>query len=92
MDAFAQIAEEIIKEQEHIIGPLAVEQAEKVSGLKVDKASHKVSFSGNKTTILDHLVGQYKNIFGQTSVEVCRGAAGPFLSKLPPQEVPSLLR
>jgi len=92
MDVYEQAAEKIIEEQANIIGPLALEQAQKVSGLQVDKTSHRVSFNGDKTTILDHLVEQYKNIFGQTSVEVCKEAAGSFLAKLPSQEVPSLLR
>ncbi|MBI2009391.1 hypothetical protein HYS84_03190 [Candidatus Saccharibacteria bacterium] len=92
MDVYEQAAEKIIEEQANIIGPLALEQAQKVSGLQVDKSSHRVSFNGDKTTILDHLVGQYKDIFGQTSVEVCKEAARSFLAKLPSQEVPSLLR
>jgi len=91
-DLLEQAAAKIIKEQENIIGPLAMEQAQKVNGLQIDKTSHKISFNGDKTTVLDHLVEQYKNIFGQTSVEVCKEAAESFLSKLPSQEVPSLLR
>lgn len=89
MDIYEQAAEKIIKEQENIIGPLAREQAQK-AGLEV--AQGQVKFSGNKVDGLQKLVEQYKQIFGQTSVEVCKEAAGSFLSQLPANEVPSLLR
>ena len=92
VDIFEQAAERIIRVQENIIGPLALEQAKRVSGLKVDAKSRQVSFSGNKTDVLEKLVEQYRRLFGQTSVEVCKEATHSILSKLPPQEVPSLLK
>lgn len=91
MDVYEQAAEKIIKEQESVIGPLALEQARQVSGLQVDQSNH-VSFKGNKIDTLDRLVAQYRQLFGQTSVEVCKVATHNILSKLPSQEVPSLLR
>jgi uncharacterized protein (UPF0276 family) len=91
MDVYAQVAERIIKEQENIIGPLAVEQARRVSGLEVNTAN-QVSFKGDKVTALNSLVKQYQQLFGQTSVEVCKEAAHSLMAKLPPQEVPSLLK
>jgi hypothetical protein len=91
MDVYEQVAEKIIKEQESIIGPLAVEQAKRVEGIEVNTDSH-VSFKGDKITALNSLVKQYRQLFGQTSVEVCKDAAHSLLAKLPPQEVPSLLK
>jgi hypothetical protein len=91
MDVYEQVAEKIIKEQENIIGPLAVEQAKRVAGLEVGSDSH-VKFKGDKVTTLNSLVKQYRQLFGQTSVEVCKDAAQALLSKLPPAEVPSLLK
>ena len=44
MDVFGQIVEKIIKEQESIIGPVALEQARKVEGLNVDWEKHVISF------------------------------------------------
>lgn len=89
-DIYEQAAEKIIKEQENIIGPLALEQAKKVTGLEVE--NQHVSFRGNKVDTLERLVEQYRQLFGQTSVEVCKEASHNILAKLPPQEVPSLLR
>jgi hypothetical protein len=90
MDAYEQAAEKIIKEQENIVGPLALEQAKKASGLEVD--DHIVKFTGDRLKALDSLVEQYKQLFGQTSVEVCKDAAQSFFTKLPPNQIPSLLR
>lgn len=87
MDIFAQAAEKIIKEQENIIGPVALEQARKVPGLKVNGA---VEISGNKTEVLGKLVEQYQHLFGQTSVEVCKEAVSGI--QFPPQALPALLQ
>lgn len=92
MDPFAQAALKIIKEQQGIIGPLALEQAAKVNGLKVDWENQEVEITGNKTEVLDDLVEQYKSFFGQTSVEVCKDAVKSILQTLPQAQVPNLLR
>lgn len=92
MDLFSQMVEKIIKEQEGIIGPIALEQARKVSGLRVDMQKHEVVFSGNKTEVLEELVEKYKELFGQASVEVCKDAVRSIITKLPSSEVPALLR
>lgn len=92
MDIFSQMAEKIIKEQEGIIGPIALEQAKKVHGLSVDLQKHEITFSGNKTDILEKLVEKYKEVFGQASVEVCKDAVRGILAKLPKEQVPALLQ
>ena len=92
MDIFAQIAEKIIKEQEDTLGPVALEQARKVSGLKVDWSKHEVMLEGNRKEILEHLVEQYQGLFGQASVEVCREAIRGIISQVPKDQLPSLLQ
>lgn len=64
MDIFGQIVGKIISQQESIIGPVALEQANKVKGLKVDWPKHEVAFDGNKTDIVEKLVEQYEGLFG----------------------------
>lgn len=91
MDIFGQIVEKIIKEQEGIIGPIALEQARKVSGLKVDWAKREVTLEGNKKDILEKLVGQYEHLFGRASVEVCRDAVKGIISEAPKDQIPQLL-
>lgn len=92
MDPFSQAVEKIVREQGNVIGPLALEQARRVQGLKVDLDKHEVSFNGNRTEILEHLVEQYQKLFGQASVQVCKDAVRPLVAKMPPQEVPALLK
>lgn len=91
MDIFAQIVDKIIKEQEAIIGPIALEQAQKVPGIKVDKANNEISITGDKKTILESLVRQYEKLFGPASIEVCRDAVKSLISKAPKDQVPQLL-
>jgi hypothetical protein len=92
MDIYAQIAIKIIESQEAIIGPVAIEQAERVNNLKVDWANHQVSVGGsNRAAVIDDLVKQYKDLFGKISVEVCREAAARYLTDMPAGEQPKLL-
>ena len=91
MDIFAQMVEKIIQEQERIIGPVAVEQARKVQGLKVDWEKHEVVLEGNEKEIIEKLVEQYEFLFGRASVEVCKDAVKSLLSKVPQDQIPSLL-
>jgi hypothetical protein len=92
MDIFGQLTEKIIKEQEGLIGPIALEQAQKVPGLSIDMQKHEITFSGNKTDIVEKLVEKYKELFGQASVEVCKDAVRSILSKVPKEQVPALLQ
>ncbi len=92
MDVLAQAVERIIVEQEKIIGPIALEQAKKVSGLSVDWPKHEVKLSGDEKTVLEHLVKQYEALFGKASIEVCKEAIEPLSDKLKPEDLPSILK
>jgi len=91
MDIFARIAEKIIKEQETIIGPVALEQARKVEGLIINWEKHEVKLEGNKKEIIEKLVEQYEYLFGRASIEVCKDAVKGIISKVPQDQIPSLL-
>lgn len=90
MDIFAQMAVKIIREQESIIGPVALEQARKVPGLKVDWQKHEVVLGGDEKAIIDSLVKQYEALFGQTSIEVCKDAIKGL--SVPADSLPALLK
>lgn len=92
MDIFTELTEKIIKEQEAIIGPMALEQAEKVPGIKVDGSTHTISLVGNKTIILENLVKQYEALFGQASVELCKDVASKYTKTIPQNQLPQVLR
>lgn len=92
MSIYDQFASNIIKEQETIMGPVAWEQASRVSGLRIDIQTHAVSIEGNSKEVLEKLVAQYERLFGPASREVCRDAVRPLLAQVSPDEVPAVLR
>ena len=89
---FNQISIRIIQEQALIIGPVAWEEARKVSGLKVNTGKTEVSFSGDATETLNKLVAQYTRLFGRASAEVCKDAVQDLIVELPKDQVPSSLK
>ncbi len=92
MDIANKIVSRIIQEQEAIIGPVAWEEASKVTGLRIDIQSHTFKIEGNTKEVLEKLVAQYERLFGQASREVCRDAVRPFLSQATPEEIPTVLK
>lgn len=90
MEPYSQIASNIIKDQEEIIGPIALEQAKKVSGMAIISVDD-ITISGNAKDVLTHLVDLYAKLFGKASIEVCREAARE--SKiLTSEQLPEILR
>ncbi len=92
MDIFAQIAVQIIKAQEAIIGPVAVEQAQRVPHLKINWAKHEINIDGDKSEAVNALVGVYQEVFGQISKEVSKEAAAPLVGRLPAGDLPKALK
>lgn len=91
MDPYADAVRRIIKEQQTLIGPIALDQARKVTGLSLN-GGNNISFQGNKKEILEGLVRQYERLFGRTSVEVCKEAIAPLTDKIPATEIPDILK
>jgi hypothetical protein len=92
MDIFAQIVLRIIIEQENIIGPVAVDLANNVAGLKLDWKKREVSFEADKTQIIEKLIENYQHLFGHASVEVCREAVKLIISEVPKDKIPKQLQ
>jgi len=92
MDKFVGIPIQITKEQELIIGPLAWDEAQKVSGLIIDQSHSAVSFAGNEKEIINNLVAQYERLFGRASHEACREAVQDIIAEMSSEEVPSSLK
>lgn len=92
MDIYGQIAEQIISHQEAIIGPVAIEQAKVITGLSLDWPNKTVTITGDEPAVIDRLVEQYKQLFGQISVEVCKEAVGRLSQQLTPEQLPASLR
>lgn len=93
MTIYEQISVRIIKEQELIIGPIAWQEAIKVSGIKIiDQEKQEVSISDDPKTVLSRLVEQYSRLFGKVSTEVCKEAAQDLLVELPKDQIPANLQ
>lgn len=91
MDPYVEAISRIIKEQQSIIGPVALDQAKKVAGLEIGGADD-IKIVGNKKEVLNNLVSQYAKLFGRASVEVCKEAFENFSDKIPSSEVPEILK
>lgn len=92
MVSFNEIPIRIIKEQELIIGPLAWDEARKVSGLTINQSHDFVSFAGDEKEVINRLVAQYERIFGRASHEVCKEAVQDLIAEMLPEEIPSSLK
>lgn len=91
MDPFAKAISNIIKEQQLIIGPVALDQAKKVSGLELSNIDD-VKVTGKGKDVLTSLVNQYSQLFGKASIAVCKEAFEPFSDKIPSSEIPDILK
>jgi hypothetical protein len=92
MDVYEQIIEKIIKAQEAIIGPVAIEQAQRVPHLTIDWAKHQIDIQGDEAEAVDALVGVYQELFGQISKEVSKEAAASLIGQLPSGDLPEALK
>jgi hypothetical protein len=93
MTIYEKISVRIIKEQELIIGPVAWDEAKKVSGFTVvNKETGEVALSTNSTDVVNRLVSQYERLFGRASHEVCKEAVQDLIIELKPEEIPSSLK
>lgn len=82
----------IVEQQQTIIGPMAIEQANLVSGLKVSPDIHSIEFNRDGVQVLSDLVRQYETLFGQASVEACKESVRQILGGIDQNEVPIFLK
>lgn len=88
------IVKVIVQQQKGIIGPLAVVQANKVTGLKVDDTGGiKVEVTeSDSAKLLNALINRYEELFGKASIEVCRDAVKEIKPVIPTKELPPILQ
>lgn len=91
MNIYSQAVAQIIREQQRIIGPLALDQARKVVELKITNSDH-FDILGDVKTALTHLVEKYAELFGRASIEVCKEAVRHLKTPLKPEELPEILK
>jgi hypothetical protein len=91
MDIYAQAVYHIIKQQQMIIGPLAVNQAQAISGLDIAD-NNNIKIDGDGKSVLESLVKQYARLFGQASIEVCKDAVKEITPSIPSRDLPDILQ
>ncbi len=90
MDTYGLIVNKIIQDQQMIIGPIALQIAKKVGGISI--LGSEVHFSTDPKMAIQDLVGQYKKIFGEASVEICKESAHNINVNLSDSELPDILK
>jgi hypothetical protein len=91
MDLYRELADSIIREQQHIIGPVALTQAKKVAGISIENTG-TVEIQGSGKDIVQALVEQYAKLFGKASIQVCKEAVESLLNKMPASDIPDILK
>lgn len=82
----------IISIHKELIGPYAVDQANKVEGLKVSSDFEQIEIMGDNKEVVNKLVKQYQGIFGNTSIQLCKEALRQLLPNLAGEQLPDALR
>ncbi|MFO0703926.1 MAG: hypothetical protein U0525_04350 [Patescibacteria group bacterium] len=90
MDTYGKLATQIIKDQSVIIGPVASTIAGRVNGLVIDGA--EIKFNIDPKQVLQNLVIEYKNVFGDASVEICKESVHSIDVNLTKEELPEILK
>ncbi len=91
MNIYARTALAIIQAQASIIGPIAIDQARQVQGLKVIDESN-VKIEGDFKQVITNLVKKYEYFFGQASIEVCKDAIREIQPSVDSKILPEILQ
>jgi wyosine [tRNA(Phe)-imidazoG37] synthetase (radical SAM superfamily) len=88
------IIKSIVKSQYSIVGPLAIEQANKVSGITVNTTGEPSLDAkiDDPVKLLSDLVKQFERLFGAASVEVCKEAVKEAHVTITEKDLPDILR
>lgn len=89
---YTTIIEAIVKGQQGVIGPVALEVAQRVGGIVVDGRSIKTTEQADTKESVDQLVSQFETLFGKASVAVCKEAAHDVVAQLEDDAIPQSLR
>jgi len=88
---YSALVTNIVKSQFDVIGPLAIDQAKMVNGITID-TSNTATIRGNGKEVLANLVKQFEQLFGQTSVEVCKDAIKESGTPVSDNDLPEILQ
>ena len=90
---YNKILSRILQEQETILGSLAWQIAEKISGIRIeDKESFKVTIISEPKTVIDNFIFRCERIFGSFARDASKQAVAFLLAEMPMEDVPEKLR
>jgi hypothetical protein len=71
---------------------VAVQQAQQIKGITIEWEQRIVAFTGDAKIVINQLVDQYKQLFGQIAVEVSKEATAKFTAQLSETQIPDALK
>ena len=93
MSIYNKILSRILEEQETILGSLAWQIAEKISGLKIiNKESFEIRIIGDPMAVVDSFILHCERIFGSFAKDASKQAVAYLLAEMPINDIPMRLR
>ena len=90
---YNKILSRILKEQETILGSLAWQLAEKISGLQIlNKETFEIRIIGEPKAVIDNFVFRCERVFGSFARDACKQAVVYFTADMPTDDIPTRLR
>ena len=90
---YNKILSRILQEQETILGSLAWQIAEKISGISIaDKETFKVTIVSDPKTVIDNFVFRCERVFGSFARDASKQAVAYLLAEMPLEDIPEKLR
>lgn len=89
MSDYNDLVKGMVQQMETIIGPVAIRQANQISGLETNG---ETIIKGNPARIVKQLIEKYMVITGPVALTLAKKAARPILKKDPKLKVPDLLK
>lgn len=86
------IVSRIVKEQQSVMGPIALELAKNVKGLKISSLQDIEITDKDEQDVIKKLVKEYEKLFGHASIEVCKDAVRAIKPAVHDEEIPDILR
>lgn len=81
IETYKRIIKQMIMDQEKIVGPLALMQANDVSDLSISEDYSEIVVARNPDEIFTDLVKRYESLFGLASVEMLRASANKVIEE-----------
>ena len=92
-EIYSSIVLRIILQQAELVGTLAWQVAQQVSGIDViDMLKSQITIRGEPREAINELIGKYQKLFGKMARDVCRNSVADILADMESNEIPESLR